>query len=359
MAQKRRVVIAGAGFAAVKLAKALRGKADVTVVAPTDRFVYLPLIHELISEHESPPSVSKPLRDILPGARLVESRVVAVEDKEAVTAEGDRLPFDVFVSAIGAEPNDFGIPGVREHTFSFYSVRDALLANGHLKAAAAEVYGRRVKVVIVGASFTGVEVAGEVRELMRKLDVACDIVLMDAAPRVFPNQSPEFQSAIHAGMQAMDLEVKLGQRISAVNDGVVIVAPKGKGRRAAEPADVILWCAGAKPRTIEGIDPEVGPTLRSASRGDVFVVGDAARFPPEMGVPRLAQTAEQQAPVAAYNILHINEPDQWREYRPELKGIIVSIGQDQAVAEIGGQVLKGKIPWHIKKRLYKAKIALV
>lgn len=348
-----KVVIAGAGFAGVKVAKLLRGKADITLVAPTDRFVYLPLIHELISESETPPSVSKKLKDIFRTATLVESRVVAVEGSEAITAEGERLPFDVFVDAIGAEPNDFGIPGVRDHTFSFYSIRDALLANGNLKAAAASVYGRPLKVLIIGASFTGIEVAGETRELMQKLDVECEIELLDAGSKIFPHQSAAFRRAIHDEMRRADLNVTLGSRITAVNDGVVVVVDE-KGRRA-HAGDVILWCAGARPRSIDGIDTNVLPTLRSVTRNDVYIVGDAANFPREMAVPKLAQTAEAQAKVVAHNILH---PDDPRDYEVELKGLIVSIGQARAVAEIGGSLLTGSVPWQIKKRLYKTKIAL-
>ncbi len=353
MDRKPRVVIAGAGFAGVKTAKLLRDKADITLVAPTDRFVYLPLIHELVSEHETPRTVSKKLADIFQTATLVEDRVIAIDGNEAVTASGDRIPFDHFVHAAGAEPNDFGLPRVRDHTFSFYSIRDAILANGHLKAAAASVYGHPLKVVIVGASFTGVEVAGEVRELMRKLDVDCEIELLDAGEDIFPHQSEDFRAAVWAGLKDMDLKVRLGCRISMVNEGVVVMG-KGKDKQAV-PADVILWCAGARPRTIDGVDSDVGPTMQMHGRTDVWVVGDAANFPRSMGVPRLAQTAEAEAKLLAHNILN---PHRMKEYQVDLKGIIVSIGRNRAVADMGGTLMTGTVPWHIKKRLYKTKIAL-
>lgn len=346
---KPKVVIAGAGFAGVKTAKALRGKADITLIAPTDRFVYLPLIHELVSEHETPPSVSKRLSEIFQTATLVEDRVIAIDGKEAVTASGQRYPFDHFVHAAGAEPNDFGLPGVRDHTFSFYSIRDALLANGHLKAAAASVYGRPVRVAIIGASFTGVEVAGEVRELMTKLDVECDIDLLDAGNGIFPHQSKEFQEGVWKALEELDLKVRLGCRISEVQEGRVLMGEE------THEADVILWCAGARPRAIDGVDSNVGPTMQMIGRDDVWIVGDAANFPREMAVPKLAQTAEMEAPIVANNIL---KPERMKEYSVELKGVIVSIGQDRAVADVAGTTLTGKIPWHLKKRMYKAKIAL-
>lgn len=348
----QRVVIAGAGFAGIKVARALQGRANVTLIAPTDRFVYLPLIHELVSEREKPPTVSKRLPHIFSGT-LVEDRVAAIEGNHAVTASGQRHEFDHFVHAAGAEPNTYGVPGVRENSFSFYSIRDALLANGHLKAAAASVYGRRPRVLIVGASFTGVEVAGEVRDLMRGLDVECDIELLDAGKDIFRHQSTMFRDEIWKALKQMDLKVHLGRRVVLVNEGVVVT---DDDKKQAIVADVILWCAGARPRTIDGVDPNVRPTLQSATRDDVWVAGDAAQFPAKMGVPKLAQTAEKQALIVAHNILH---PHQMRTYKLSLSGIIVSIGRSRAVAELrGGTVMSGKIPWHIKRRLYKTKMRL-
>lgn len=347
---KPRVVIAGAGFAGVKTAKALRGKADITLIAPTDRFVYLPLIHELVSENETPRGVSKRLTEIFQTATLIQGKVNAIEGKEAVLENGDRIPFDHFVSAVGAEPNDFGIPGVRDHTFSFYSISDALLANGNLKAAAARVYGRPVKVAVIGASFTGIEVGGEVKELMEKLDVDHEIVFLDAGQDIFPHQAKEFREGVWAALDELNMDVRMGSKITGVEKGRVIL---DGGEEVT--ADVILWCAGARTRQIEGVNPEVGLNLQDPDRDDVFVVGDAAMFPRELGIPKLAQTAEAQAPVVAHNIL---KPHRMKDYEMELKGVIVSIGQKRAVAQIGDTVLAGKIPWHLKKRLYKTKILL-
>ena len=345
-----KVVIAGAGFAGIRTAKALEGKADVTLVAPTDRFVYLPLIHEMVSERQLPRDVTKPLREVLPSTRHVHDRAVAVEGNDLVLASGDRIGFDKLVVAVGAQPNDFGIPGVREHTYSFYSVKDALLANAALKTAAVEHAGRPIRVVVAGASFTGVEVAGEAAELLRRLDFRYDITLLDAGTRLFPHQSDAFRAGVEQGLERLGLKVRMGQRITAVEPGRVHVGDD------TVPADVVLWCAGIQPRRIDGVDTNVRPSLQSGDRDDVFVLGDAADFPRGLGVPKLAQTAEGQAPVAAHNVLH---PERMRDYKPDIKGLIVSIGHHFAVADIGDTNMTGNVPWHIKRQLYKTKIRLI
>ena len=349
-----RVVVCGAGFGGMRVAQDLQHDVDVTVVAPTDKFVFLPLIHEVASDHTKPTQVTRDLHELLPKARLVHGRAERVEGNDLVTAAGERLPFDVLVVAVGAEPNDFGVPGVREHALTFYSVGDALRANATVKMAAANVKGRPVRVTVAGASFTGVEVAGEIAQLLDDLGVAREVTLLDALPDIFPRQAPRFRQEVTARMRELDLRLRTEARIVEVGPDRVVYEHDKERREVGH--DVVFWCAGIRPRRVEGVDPNVRPTLHSLSRGDVFVLGDAARFPREMGVPQLAQTAEDQASVVTWNVLN---PDRMREYKPFLKGIILAMGHNYAVAEFaGGAVLAGRLPWHVKRRLYKAKIAL-
>lgn len=355
MPQRKRIVIAGAGFAGVHVAKQLEDDCDVTLVAPTDRFVYLPLVHEVVSDHVRPAEVTRRLADVLPATRLVHGRAQRVEERELVTAAGARFPFDALVVAIGAQPHDYGVKGVHEHALTFASLGDALRANGALKAQAADARPEALRVVVAGAGFTGVEVAGEAAELLDALETPRDILVLDALPEIFPRQGKEFRQRVEAAMREKGIRLETGRKIVEVRaDGLVIQVGGGE---AFVPSDVTFWCAGIKPRTLEGVDARVRPTLQSAARDDVFVLGDAAMFPREMGVPQLAQTAEDEADVCAWNVLY---PERMRKYEPHVRGVIVSIGHHMAVAELrGGVTLAGNIPWHVKRRLYKAKIAMI
>lgn len=372
-----RVVIAGAGFAGLTVAKELEDDCDVTLVAPTDRFVYVPLIHEVLSDKTLPTEVTRKLSDVLKKTKLVHARAGRVEGKELITAAGERIAFDKLVIAVGSEPNDFGVKGVRENALTFSNVGDALRGNGALRTIASDVTDHAVRVIVIGGGFTGVEVAGEAKELLEKLGVAHEILILDALPDIFPRQSAGFRAKIREALDEQKIQLKTGQRIVEVRKDGVVAAPAAAsgredsgdkpkpagfgvavaGRDEPLPADLVFWCAGVKPRAVDGVDPNVRVTLQSVADDDVFVVGDAARFPREMGVPQLAQTAEDQANVVAWNILY---PDRPRFYEPSVRGIIVSVGHGKAVAELaGGMVLTGQIPWHVKRQLYKAKIALI
>lgn len=350
-----RVVVAGSGFAGLGVARHLQDECDVTIVSPSGRFVYLPLIHEIVGETVDAPEVTRALADVLPKCAIVVDKVASVYDKEIVTARSERIPFDVLVVAVGAEPNDFGVKGVKEHAITFTSAGDALRANAALKIASADAADafRPARVLVVGAGYTGVEVAAEAAALLDRLGSEREVLVLDALPEIFPRQSPEFRDGVREGLDRLGITLRTSQRIVEVRaDGAIV---QGKdGRTSLEPADAIFWCAGAKPRQVPGVDPNVRPTLQSVARDDVYVLGDAARFPKEWGVPQLAQTAEQQAEIAAHNILH---PERPRPYEPSIRGVIVSVGPGYAVAELTkGPVLTGKVPWTVKRNLYKAKI---
>ncbi len=354
VSSKRRIVVAGAGFAGVRVAKLLEGDCDVSLVAPTDKFVYLPLIHEVLSENVTPATVAKALAEILPKTTHVHGRAVRVEDFELETAAGERYPFDDVVIAVGAETNDFGVPGVKENALSFYSIGDALRANATLKMVATEIGDRPLRIVVVGAGFTGVEVAGEAAELLDKLSVERDVLLLDAMDQIFPHQTQAFRDGIMKGIDRLGMKLQTGKRIAAVDGEGVRLAAHGDEGPTRVGADVVFWCAGAKPRRVEGVNPNVRPTLQSEARDHVWLVGDAADFPRAMAVPKLAQTAEEQAQLVARNILN---PDDKKDYSPNVKGLIVSIGHNYAVAELANaQVFTGRVPWHVKRNLYKARI---
>jgi NADH dehydrogenase len=80
---KPRIVIVGAGFAGFHAAATLRrlaaGRADITIVNPTDYFLYLPLLPEVAVGLIDPRRVTIALPDALPGVRLILGEVDAID----------------------------------------------------------------------------------------------------------------------------------------------------------------------------------------------------------------------------------------------------------------------------------------
>lgn len=344
-----RIVVVGTGFAGIRAAQRLSGKADVTIVSPSDRFVWLPLVHELLSEESRPLSIARPVADAAPKAKLVRAAGKEVRDRSLLLSTGEEIPFDSLIVAIGAEPHDFGVPGVREHALTFWSLEDGLRANAELKRLLLRPRGEAVyRVMVVGAGATGLEVAGEAAAFFERYDAPYEIDVLEMRDQVFPQASREFRAAVKKALERYEIRLLVRTAVKSIEPGRVVVQTKHEDPRGVR-SDVTFWCAGVRGRVLAPLSMRVDWTLRSVERPDVFVVGDCARF--AKPVAQLAQTAERQAEVAAWNALH---PDRLRTYDPKVAGTILSVGPGHAIAETPrGAVLSGRLPWHVKKQYYK------
>lgn len=354
MPDEPRVVVAGAGFGGLEAARTLEGRARVTVVNPRDTFTFRPLVHELLSEESKPRDVGRPISEKT-DADLVEDRVERVKDGALALESGDVLEFDQLVVAVGAEPHYFGVPGAEDHGLPFWTLADGLEGNRALKRLAADgpPDGRdRVQVTVAGAGLTGLEVATEAAAFLEAYDVPYAVHVPEMREELFPDMDPAFGREVHEGLKRYNVRVLLGTAVEEIHPDRVDVNLGGDEKTL--PSDVTFWCTGVKPRVVEPLSMTVDETLRSIDREDTWIVGDCARYPDELGAARLAQVAVQAGERAAENLL---DPAQARAFQPSTKGTILSLGPGYAVAQVGdGTVLSGRIPWHVKKQLYKWKL---
>ncbi len=346
--RRRRVVVAGAGFAGVKTAELLSEDHEVVLVAPRPRFTFLPLVHELVSEETVPVDIERGLDEIAP-ATYVHGTAAAVEDKRLVTEDRQRIRFDALVVAIGAEPHYFGVPGAREHALPLWSLHQALAVNVRLKRMLlASPEAGAYRVTVVGAGATGLEVATEAAAFFDRYDAPHQVRVLEMRPQIFPESRGRFRQEVRQGLKRMGVELLTQTVVREVTPEGPRVATGDEEERVLA-SDVTVWCAGIRGRMVRPLGMHVDWTLRSVDRDDVWIAGDCARFPEP--VPQLAQTAEAQAEVVAHNVRH---PDDPVEYEPKVKGTILSLGPGYAVAETGtGNVMAGKLPWHLKKQYYK------
>jgi hypothetical protein len=207
---RQRVVIVGAGFAGVHAARGLRKvDVDVVIVNPTDHFLYLPLLPEVTAGILDPRRVSVGLSIVCPSARLRLGTVDDVDLSERkvslVDPEGNRrhVEYDRLLITAGSVNKLLPVPGVAEHAHGYRSIAEALYLRDHLVrqielADAADTQAERdarCTFVVVGAGYTGTEVAAQGQLLTRALarrfprlrDQTIRWLLLDKARRVLPN----------------------------------------------------------------------------------------------------------------------------------------------------------------------------
>jgi NADH:ubiquinone reductase (H+-translocating) len=362
-----RIVIVGGGFAGFHAAKAARAAlpqdsgAEIVLVNRTDYFLYLPLLPEVAAAVIDPRRVTVSLAAALPGVRLVQGDVTAVSVAERTITyidpedEKHDLGYDRLVLAAGSVNKLLPIPGVAEHAHGFRGVAEALYLRDHvirqveLAAATDDPAERaaRCTFVVVGAGYTGTEVAAQgpllTRALVRRHHVLRDQrvrwLLLDTAPRVLPELDRRLSRAADRVLRRRGVEVLTETSVAqARRDGVVLTDGSEVASRT------LAWCVGVRP------DPLVAATDLGTQKGrlvvdstlvvpghpELYACGDAAAVPdltrPGEVTAMTAQHAQRQGVLAGRNVAASLGYGKVRRYKHHDLGFVVDLGGTQAAA---------------------------
>ncbi|KFE68037.1 NAD(P)/FAD-dependent oxidoreductase [Hyalangium minutum] len=266
-----RVVILGGGYAgvvcALRLAWQARGQADITLVSASDHFVERIRLHQQAAGQSL---VVRELASMLKGTGVVLKRgwVTRVDPRGEVTVEGEQVPFDRLVVALGSQVDRDRVPGVREHAWTIDAGSSAELAK-QLPSIAA----RKGRVVVIGGGLTGIESATEMAESYPGLQVT----LLSSSP-LGENLSEAGRSHLNAVLRRLGISVQQGE-VRRVQAGAVELSDR------FVPFDACVWVGGfVVPSVVResGLPVNtrgqvlVDPYLRALGHENVCVVGDAA-----------------------------------------------------------------------------------
>ncbi|MFC4536930.1 NAD(P)/FAD-dependent oxidoreductase [Sphaerisporangium dianthi] len=374
MADRQRVVIAGAGFAgftaARRLARLAKGAIEIVLVNPTDYFLYLPLLPEVAAGILDPRKVAIPLSGDFPGVRhllAAVDRVDAAERRvECTDAEGNRrdLRYDRLLITVGSVNKLLPVPGVAEHAHGFRSIAEALYLRDHLirqielADASDDPKEReaRCTFVVVGAGYTGTEVAaqGQLLTLDAKRrrsglrDQPLRWLLVDKAPRLLPELDERLSRTAHHTLGRRGIDIRTGVTVSeATHEGVTL------SDGDFVPTRSLVWCVGVRPDPLIeslGMPTERGRLvvdeyLSVPGHPDIFACGDAAAVPdltrPGEYTAMTAQHATRQGRRAADNIAASYGRRERRPYRHGDLGFLVDLGGAKAAANPLGVPLSG------------------
>jgi NADH dehydrogenase FAD-containing subunit len=167
-----RIVIIGGGFGGLEAAFSLTGllkrSCEITLIDRSAYHSFIPSIHLIVSGKVTADEIRIPLKTVLgaAGMTFVQDEALTVNaEKREVTARGKTIAYDYLVISSGAENNYFGVPGAEEFSHRFRTPEDAERIREKLvRSLAGEATCR---FVLAGAGTEGVEVAGEVLDLIR------------------------------------------------------------------------------------------------------------------------------------------------------------------------------------------------
>jgi len=363
--KERRVVIVGAGFAGFNAARELSRLAgattEIVVINSTDYFLYLPLMPQVSGGLVEPRHICVSLPRRLCKTRFVLGTVNYVDLARKVVSwagpegESGECGFDRLILTAGSVNKLLPIPGVADYAHGFRSIAEAMYLRDHiirqleLAAVAADPAERaaRCTFVVVGAGYTGTEVAAQGQLLTTRLARALPglagqeirWLLLELAPRLLPELDPRLSKTAERVLRRRGVEVMTGESVAEAFDGAVQLTTGDKIVTRS-----LIWCVGVR------ADPLVDDIDLATDRGrlvvdefmavpgatDIYACGDCAAVPdltrPGQVCGMTAQHAQRQGKLIANNVAASLGKGTSQPYKHHDLGFLVDLGGTAAAA---------------------------
>ncbi len=290
-----RIVVLGAGFAGLWAAIGAARKRDQIGAAGRDieiRLIDRNRYHNIrVRNYEADLSeVALPLGQLLDPVGVTHGvgEVQAIDParrKISMVTSGceETLSYDRLVLALGSEVTRPDIPGLADHAYDVDTYAAALRLEDHLTSL-----GRRgpspgrSTVLVVGAGFTGIEVAADMPDRLARAGITGNrrVILVDSNPAVGATIGAHARPVIEEALSSLEVETRLGVRVASVEAAGVHLS---SGEFV--PAQTVIWCAGMRASSLAGSIAGardrlgrllVDPFMRVADVPGVFAAGDVA-----------------------------------------------------------------------------------
>ena len=366
MTQQQRICILGGGFGglytALRLSQLPFSKAEkpeIVLVDRRDRFLFVPLLYELLTGELQTWEIAPPFAELLEntGVRFCQGTVsgIDVEAKRVQLHDGPEIPCDRLVLALGGETPLDMVKGATEYAYSFRSLDDAYRLEERLRFLEASNTDK-IRIAIVGAGYSGVELACKLAD---RLGDKGRVRLIEQGDTIL-RTSPEFnrKSATKA-LEERKVWIDLETGVEAIESDTISLTYKGQ--LDVLPVDIVLWTVGTQvSQALRSLPLKqnqrgqliVNPQMQIIDHPDIFALGDIAECHDATGqkVPATAQTAFQQADYTAWNIWASLSDRSLLPFRYQPLGEMMTLGIDNATLSGLGIKLDGQLA-HIARRL--------
>lgn len=377
--QSPRICIVGGGFGGLYTALYLQKyrhlrQSQITLVEPRERFVFTPMMYELITDELKEWEIAPTYSSLTAGTniQLAQEHADAVDlTRQSVTLRsGKRIDYDYLVMATGAESRPMNIPGVDEHALPFRSFKDAQLLNARLeqisRAQMIKIQTDEIvpiPVTVVGGGASGVELACKVSDYFgMKGRVKGKITLVEHGDQLLKPFSDGIKKQARRALAQRQVDVLTQTGVTAVEADAVMIQSKGEEARSL-PSQLTLWAVGTKPRpwlgeaAVPQNDRGQRLTRRSLQLVDydnVFVLGDSAdvRGPKGKAAPDTAQAAFQAADRVAANLAAMIQGKQPKPFNYLHLGNMITLGVGDAGLHSFGITLGGQLAALCRRGVY-------
>ncbi len=368
----KRIVVIGGGFAGIEFAKKISTKYYQVVLLDKNNYhQFQPLLYQVATAGIEPSAISYPFRKLFQNKDNFHFRVAEVTrvntDLQELSTSVGQIKYDILVLAMGATTNFYGNSLLEKTSFKLKSTTEALNFRNSIirkfeEALLTSGENERqplLNFVIVGGGPTGVEVSGALAEMKShilpkdypEMDFSkMNIDLIEGSDRILSSMSINSSNKAKEYLEKFGVQVTTGVTVTSY-DGETITLSDGSFKHAK----TVMWAAGIKPVTIEGITPsaflpnkrlKIDQFNRVAGFNNLFALGDMAAT--EIALPQVAQVAIQQGRRLARNLnVGTSDLSKWKVFKYRDLGSMATVGRNKAVAEIFGLKFHGFLAWFV------------
>lgn len=370
---KQKIIILGAGFAGLQLARRLKGSSyDITLIDRYNFHQFQPLFYQVATARLEPSSISFPLRKIFQKAKNVHVRVAEVLHidiaGQVVQTDACNFDYDYLVIATGCKTNFFGNEQLEKYAFPMKSTPDAIALRNQILLNFEEALSLQdedkegvMNIVIAGGGPTGVELAGALIEMKKNVlprdypDMdfsALNVYLIEGGPATLGPMSRVSQEKSQLYLEKMGVKVWTNALIESY-DGKTVLIKDGRSIRSNN----LIWAAGVTGNVPSGIPSEVlvrgnrikvDPYNRIEGIENVFAIGDIAYMETpgwEKGHPQLANVAINQAKNLVKNFKALARKKELTPFSYKNPGTMATVGKRKAVVDLPFISFQGFFAW--------------
>lgn len=366
--QPTRICILGGGFGGLYTALRLSQlpweksqQPEIILVDRNDRFLFLPLLYELVTGELQTWEIAPPYSELLAntGVRFIQSTVTGIDvaARRVQLQEGLELNCDRLVLALGGETPLNQVSGAAEFAISFHSLSHAYRLEERLRILE-ESEAEKIRVAVVGGGYSGVEIACKVAE---RLSERGRVRIVERGDKILGNSAKFNREAARKALDERNVWIDLETEVQSISSDKISLLYKGQVDTI--PVDIVLWTVGNSLSPIISALPlkqsqrgklKITPTLQVIDHPEIFALGDLVDCQDATGeqIANTAQSAFQQADYTAWNIWASLTNRPLLPFRYQHLGEMMTLGTDNATLTGLGLQLDGLLGYQFRRLIY-------